>query len=636
MSARALRTAGWIGLVLLGAIGLWRAMGSAESPLLRSEGGARWIKADKPSQHQARFHPMGTVRFRSRFQLDSVPEQATLSLRAYRTYRVFVNGVEVARRDDPSGWNATEQIELEPALAEGANELLVAVDNRAGPPMLLAYAPELGIATGDGWSASMWERAWHPAALASRRRPLPISSAFPSSARSLVDALPLLGLLFLAGVLGSRWKALRPVHVRWLLLAAWAVLCVHDGVALGAGFGMDVHHHLEYIARIWETGGIPYAGDGWQMFQSPLFYMIASPLYGALAEGRSENELLVALRVLPMLCGLAQIELCWRAARMLLPGRDGLQIVTLVAGGLLPINLYSAQVLSNEPLAGALTSLCLLLAFRMLIARPLAAPVVHSIDLGLCFGLALLAKVSPIVLLPLLVAVLVVHARRSGLGGVGAARLVGAFSLTSAAIAGWYYLRNWIVLGRPFVGGWDPARGIEWWQDPGYRVPEDLLSFGTALTHPVYASMSGFWDGLYASLWMDSFMSGIGIASMAPPWRSELLLAMPLLSIPLTLALLVGAVRCLRGVGAGAAERDVGRFAVACVAAFWAAMAAIFLAVPAYSSVKATYSLGVLPCYGLLIARGLEPLMARSGPRTFVSGLLAAWAGAAFLGYWIR
>jgi hypothetical protein len=62
-------------------------------------------------------------------------------------------------------------------------------------------------------------------------------------------------------------------------------------------------------------------------------------------------------------------------------------------------------------------------------------------------------------------------------------------------------------------------------------------------------------------------------------------------------------------------------------------MAAVFLTVPAYSSVKATYSLAVLPCYGLVIARGFEALLANHMAWTVAAGFLASWAGVSFFGY---
>jgi hypothetical protein len=58
-------------------------------------------------------------------------------------------------------------------------------------------------------------------------------------------------------------------------------------------------------------------------------------------------------------------------------------------------------------------------------------------------------------------------------------------------------------------------------------------------------------------------MSGVAIASSAP-WRTELVLAMALLSIPMTLALFVGAIRS--GRGEAGPSRAAGRFAVACIA----------------------------------------------------------------------
>ena len=42
--------------------------------------------------------------------------------------------------------------------------------------------------------------------------------------------------------------------------------------------GFDVLPHMDYIAFVGERA-LPLATDGWQMFQSPLYYIVSAPLY---------------------------------------------------------------------------------------------------------------------------------------------------------------------------------------------------------------------------------------------------------------------------------------------------------------------------------------------------------------------
>jgi 4-amino-4-deoxy-L-arabinose transferase-like glycosyltransferase len=274
----------------------------------------------------------------------------------------------------------------------------------------------------------------------------------------------------------------------------------------------------------------------------------------------------VLLRVLPMLCGLAQVEIAFRSSRIAFPRRNDLQIIGTVVGGFLPMNLYISQTVGNEPLSGCLTALLIYCAFKLLVEPTHGSFQKACGRLGLLFGLALLAKVSAIVLLPaiLLVILYVSHTRRSRPGELALASA--AFFAVSALVAGWYYLRNWILLGSPFVGGWERGRGFDWWQDPGYRIPEDLFSFGESLTFPVFSSLMGFWDGLYSTLWLDGLRSLVTSRSASPQWNHEFMLCMALLSIPLTIAGLAGALSALRKPSSGATR--VGLFSVACLGSF--------------------------------------------------------------------
>ena len=192
------------------------------------------------------------------------------------------------------------------------------------------------------------------------------------------------------------------------------------------------------------------------------------------------------------------------------------------------------------------------------------------------------------------------------------------------------YVRNWIELGTPFVGGWDPSRGFAWWQEPGLRMPRDFAVFGEALVRPIYAATTGFWDGLYSTLWLDGFLSGMTRLEAAPPWNYDLVLATAPLALPLTLACVAGAAGALRRDAPWRAPR---LFAGACLALYLAAMLHLFATLPVYSTVKASYTLGLLPCYGVLAAAGAAPLLRKRASRAVVAGGAAAWAVAAYGGY---
>jgi hypothetical protein len=59
------------------------------------------------------------------------------------------------------------------------------------------------------------------------------------------------------------------------------------------------------------------------------------------------------------------------------------------------------------------------------------------------------------------------------------------------------------------------------------------------------------------------------------------------------------------------------------------------LRIPSFSTIKATYTMGVLPCYAIVAAAGFRPLVGRSPGRAIVNGGMACWAVAAYAAYFV-
>jgi hypothetical protein len=306
----------------------------------------------------------------------------------------------------------------------------------------------------------------------------------------------------------------------------------------------------------------------------------------------------------------------------------------MLLGGLLPMNLYMSQHLGNEPLAGVLSALVVLAAVRCLNEPGYATAPRTPWMLGLLLSLAILTKVTAILLIPPAIGCLAVARFRERQPPVQIITAVFQCALAIGLLTGWYFVRNWIELGRPYVGGWDSSRGIFWWQDPGFRTREHFLTFGRSLIQPIFAARIGFWDAIYSTLWLDGFVSGIAEYEYRPPWNDPLLLVAPWLAILPTAALLLGlAATCLPG------QRPVRLtlvFAAACLAIYFAAMLSLFFKLPIYSTAKATYTLGLIPCYALLAAAGFTMLLHNRVLRAFVYAWMTCWAVCSYLAYFAR
>ena len=64
------------------------------------------------------------------------------------------------------------------------------------------------------------------------------------------------------------------------------------------------------------------------------------------------------------------------------------------------MNLYISQVVGNEPLAGLLSASAVVIGFHILTAESGVIPEKYFILLGTALGLALLTKVTAILLIP--------------------------------------------------------------------------------------------------------------------------------------------------------------------------------------------------------------------------------------------
>ena len=619
---------------------LWisRLVADPRVSLLVGERGAQWIVMQQPFDLTAILPARYKVVFRKRFTLSDSISHARLTVRAFRGVDLWLDGRSIFKeslqiRHD---WKQPRTVELNEALLAGTHKLVARVVNESAPPALLLRSDALALSTGPDWDAYLGGDSWEPAALAAAPRPTELSRRFLPAPTALWKKLPFIATVFGAAFCTTLWIAHRgPVRMpasgsiaRWVLLLAWAVLGAHNLVRLSDYVGFDGDGHYEYIRYVAEGRGIPLATDGWQMFQPPLYYLVSAPfhlLFVRLFDPEMARRL---LRFLPFSAGAAQVQLAYLALRRTFPERGDLQAIGTAFAGLLPMNLYVSQGLGNEPMAGCLSGAVLVACLALLDSPPARSPW-RIVGLGLLLGLALLTKVTAVLLVPPLLGAIAYSRRKDTRPlrrAAGDAMIVLA---TALAVAGWYYVRNWILLGRPFVAGWDQARGITWWQDPGLRTPEEFLRFGEALVHPITAGAVGFWDALYSTFWADGYLSGV--LDGRPPWNYGFLLAsVPLALVP-TLLLLTGSVAAF--VGGEPRERVALRFAAAAIGLQMAALLELYLQVPVYSIGKAHYTLGVAVCYAMLLAAGLERLGHRPVIRSLLYGGLAAWGIAVYAAY---
>lgn len=622
---------------------------------LADRDGAQWITYPVPPQMVARTNATDIVTYRAQFHADPLPAAAQLTFKAFGTASVFVNRQLVfIDPNPPERWKDSREVDVASHLQRGDNTIRVTVTNRHGPAILRGAIPALDVHSGAAWETSLDGRNWVPARLSTQIEAWPISRQFPSAFAEWVITLPMLLPVFMiayvlvrSGQTEGRFARippfeLSPATLRSLLVIAVLVLGFNNLFKLGLNYGFDWGYHFEYIHFILDQGRLPLANEGVQAFQPPLFYSLAALLHGALSLFFEHDTVDRAIRLLPIFSGAAQIEIAYRLSKIVFPQRTQLQSIATVCAALLPMNLYMSQMITNESLFALIGALCLYQSVRVLCQEgPLRRKEV--LILGALLGLAFLTKASALLLIFPVTAALVVRAMRAERPLRSAASSLAGVAAIALAISGWFYLRNRLYLGQFFIGGWDPLIGFEWWHQPGYRTIHQYSQFGRALFYPIYSMLPSFWDGLYATLWLDGHLGGVASYEGAPPWNYPMMLAGAWWGLVPTFALAAGYVAIGRNVLLSSLNSLVFDSphraalilcAFACLI-FYLAVLAHTLVLPSYNSCKASYALATTVCLACLIAAGLDWAARTAKLRAGLYALLACWGAASYAAYFV-
>jgi hypothetical protein len=364
-----------------------------------------------------------------------------------------------------------------------------------------------------------------------------------------------------------------------------------------------------------------------------MYYIVSALLYRLLALfGADQASLANLLRIVPFACGAAMVQICYLCAGDVFKARADLRALTTVVGSLVPMNLYMAQSLSNEPMAACADGLLILVTLRFLSATG-PATAWSFITIGLVYALAVLTKISAIVwIAPVLLVVIVrLWSERATVKIWGRVPLIPFSALCLAAP---YLIRNRVATGQWIYSNTQLA-GVKWWQDPGFRTPANLWHFGHAFSHPAYSGFGSVWDSLYSSIWSTGWLSGVIDYAHRPPWNYGLMSCGLWISVFPMLLLIVGGARSLFGRFIPTTQSMGLLFSLAGLLAYIPAIFYVYLTLPIYTCAKGSYMLGAVPCAAMLIAWGFEPLTRNRAVRTVAIGGIFTWAVTSYLAFFI-
>jgi hypothetical protein len=634
---------GWIAILLMlgGTVIFVRHLLAQDRVILLSpDGNAKWIRADEPFEVAAKRNASTRTVFATTVHISNSSVPANIEVTALRRVVIDLDGTPIFDSGpDLSEWKRVYEIPIPAGFSAGSRRLRCTVTNENGPSLLRLKCAAIGLATDSTWQATTDQQHWKPAATADEIWEPAVAEAVNPHMRDMLPIVLCAVAFFAIGVVAtlrtyqSRGETLAS-RVRWFLIVAWTVLSVNNLFKVPVACGYDAQSHYEYILYVAGHWSLPKPDAGWQFFQAPLYYIVSAGFCRILiAAGIAHDTILILLRLIPLACGAMMIEISYRAARIVYPNRGDLQMIAVVIGGLLPVNLYMSQTVSNEPLAAVFSGLIFLMVLRFLQQPKLVQSTKFLALTGATLGLAWLTKINTLLWIAPVSIALAMAAKRDSTS-LSHERLLKPFLKAGAIIAscallvsGPYIIHNLRLSGRPFYIEY-PVSAAKWWQDPGYRTPSNFYEFGHVFTRPIYNGMASAWDSLYGTLW------GKGIPSGQEPWNFRLMWCGLWLAILPCLAIIVGAIRAVL-FNNERQVRDSLRMAALSVGCFITAILYVYLRLPIFSCAKASYMLGTAPCLGLLAAWGIDCIPSSGRVRAITAGAIASWAVIAYLTYFV-
>ena len=619
----------------------WMTWSNPAINFLPGDSRAEWIVFPAAVDAHAHWFASLDATFRREFPLASQPATARLSVRAMRRAEVKINGVSVPSQSTRN-WKEMTSADVTGLLHAGSNMIEARVFNHNGPPALwlTLTTDQLGVRSDESWEASFAGSSWRRAALATTAKtPGPGNSI--AGGESTFDAVKEIWLFWIALIAVAiaaifLWKisfkkfSARSLERMLLVVVAglWLLLFWNNARLWPFHAGFDSKEHLKYISYVQEHRALPLPNEDWEMYQPPLYYLIAAASLSACKLSVNDPASVVVLRSLGGFFGIAQFILVFLSLRKLLPVRAA--FIGLLLAAFLPMHLYLAHYVTNEMLAATLATATLYLCLRLLKSNTTRAS--QFAWIGLVLGSAMITKATAILLLPIVIAAIagrLVYARAPLAGSL---RNLGLLLAICFAVCGWHYARIWLRYGTPLVGNWDVISGFTWWQDPGYHTAADYVRFGRSLVNPIFSGFAGIADGIYSTLWGDGLCGGA--SSLTTAWNQTPMAAGYLWALLPAALILVGAgIAIVQFIRKPSSELFL---LIGFSAMIGLGLLLMTLKIPSYAQAKAFYGLSAITPLCFFGALGWETLtQSRKRLRFILGTLVFVWAVNSFASYWI-
>lgn len=304
-----------------------------------------------------------------------------------------------------------------------------------------------------------------------------------------------------------------------LVIASFLLLLfmqLHNVVQYPFNKSFDSGGHLEYIEYLKSEKRIPLAPEGWELYQPPLYYFLLL-VFGA------DSAIKPLSFIIWILFGLISYKTLQYFHKS--PRKNFALVILLYA---LPVFIYSSLQVGNEFFSAFMISLTLFYYAKN--QKSLYKNYKQQLILGLLMGLSILSKATGLVLVFSIFFHMILTDKTVFKIKINTVmRIVGILIF----VGGWYYIRNWILLGNAFATSVD----YEWFvihQLPGYRDIKFFTTFSGFFNLDLYLShWYSLWSGLYYSWFYDAHNSVLPIVSFSKIGVLTVIYSIPLFVLSL-------------------------------------------------------------------------------------------------------
>src|SRR5437867_4288747 len=441
-----------IGVAAFAGVGLsvltWIAWNDPAINFLSRDKRAEWIVFPAAVDAHAHWFASLDATFRREFVLPDRPATARLGVRAMRGAEVRINGGPI-RFPSNRNWKEIVSVDVAGQLQGGSNVTEARVFNHNGPPALwlTLNTDQLSLRSDKTWEVSFAGSSWRHAALAAAAKtPGPGNSI--AGGEGTFDALKKVWpfwivLLVIASVAIFIWNLiLKSSTTRWLektllliLAGLWLLLFWNNSRLLPFHAGFDAKEHLKYINYIQEHRALPLANEGWEMYQPPLYYLVAAASLSACKLSINDPAPILLLHLIRAFLGIAQFIFVFLSLRLLFSARTA--FVGLLLAAFLPMHVYLAQYVTNEMLAATLATATLYACLRLLKSDTPSAS--QFAWVGFTLGATMLAKATTVLLLPIAIAAIAGKLAYTRARLAISLRNLGLLLTICLTVCGWHY-----------------------------------------------------------------------------------------------------------------------------------------------------------------------------------------------------